>query len=106
VSADRHPVSNPRDFTVCPHCWHVNGPMSRICIACRADMRLVLQESGGERWAAAIQSPVPMRGGARLTRAQRAILFGFLVLFAVGQLVYAFSPRPAGHRYPAVPGGR
>jgi len=82
------------DFVVCPHCWHMNGPLSRICLGCRADMTLLLQESGGSRWAAAVQSPVPMRGGSRLSRPQRMVLLGVLVLFALGQLAYAVAPRP------------
>ena len=55
-----------RDFVVCPHCWAVNPP-SRYCARCLADMTLLLQESGGRRWTAAVQSPVPVRAGARLT---------------------------------------
>jgi hypothetical protein len=94
------------DFEVCPHCWHVNGPMSRICLKCRGDMTLVLQESGGARWTAAVQSPMPIQRGGRLSRGQRLILLGFVVLFCIGQLVYAVAPHvplPAGA---PVPGGR
>jgi hypothetical protein len=94
------------DFDVCPHCWHVNGPMARICLRCRADMTLLLQESGGQQWAAPVQSPVPVRGGSRLSRTQRAVILGFVVLFGVAQLVAAFAPRISPHLPPAVPGGR
>jgi len=98
----------PADFAVCPHCWHVNGPMTRICIRCRADMTLLLQESGGSRWTAAAQSPMPVRGAARLSRSQRALLLGLLVLFALGQLAYAFTPRRSTVAPPGAPasGGR
>ena len=99
-------ASRRDDFGVCPHCWHLNGPTSRICIRCRADMTLLLQESGGERWAAPVQSPVPVRGGQRLSRTQRAMIFGFVVLFGIAQLLAAFAPRISPHIPPAVPGGR
>jgi hypothetical protein len=79
------------DFTVCPHCWHLN-PLTRICARCLADTTTLLQESGGRRWVAPIQSPVPVRVGGRLSRRQRAILLGALVLFGIGQLGVAFAP--------------
>jgi len=82
----------PEDFRVCPHCWHVNGPLSTICLRCRADMTLRLQESGGARWTAAVQSPVPVRGTRRLSRAQRAVLLGVVVLFCLAQVLYSFAP--------------
>jgi hypothetical protein len=70
-------------------------------------MTLMLQESGGGRWTAAVQSPVPVRGGRRLSRAQRVMLLGLLVLFALGQLAYAISPRrTAAPAMAPVPGGR
>jgi hypothetical protein len=80
--------------------------MSRICLRCRGDMTLMLQESGGERWAAPIQSPVPVGGGSRLTRTQRAIIFSFVVLFGVAQLLVAFAPRQTPQAPTAIPGGR
>jgi hypothetical protein len=58
-------------------------------------MTLRLQESGGARWAAAVQSPVPVRGTRRLSRAQRAVLLGVVVLFCIGQLLYVFTPKRA-----------
>ena len=94
------------DFRVCPHCWHLNGPLSRICLKCRADMTLVLQESGGERWTAAAQSPMPVRGTSRLSRPQWVVLFGFVVLFALAQLVTAFAPVQALPSQPALRTGR
>jgi hypothetical protein len=80
------------DFGVCPHCWHLNGPLSRVCLRCRGDMTLMLQESGGERWTAAVQSPVPVRGSSRLTFLQRAILLGLVVIFGIAQLLVALAP--------------
>jgi len=94
------------DFGVCPHCWHLNGPLSRICLSCRADMTLVLQESGGERWSAPAQSPMPRGGASHLTRAKRAVLFGFVVLFAAAQLLIAFAPRQPTPIASPVPGSR
>jgi len=69
-------------------------------------MTLVLQESGGERWAAPAQSPMPTMRGRRLSRSQRALLFGFVVLFGIAQLMYAVSPRPPLPGGAPVPGGR
>jgi hypothetical protein len=54
-------------------------------------MTTVLQESGGRRWTAPVQSPVPVRVGRRLTRRQRWVLFGMLVLFGAAQLTLAFG---------------
>src|SRR5687768_6431112 len=47
---------------VCPHCWNVNMYALRLCGRCGADMSTALQESGGLRWTAAVQSPVPQPG--------------------------------------------
>lgn len=73
--------------------------MSRICLRCRADMTLRLQESGGERWTAAVQSPVPVAGGRPLSAIRRIVLFGIVVLFGVAQFLTAFAPPepPAEH---------
>jgi hypothetical protein len=79
-----------QDFVVCPHCWHVN-PSSRYCARCMADMTLVLQESGGKRWTAPAQSPMPVRVGGRLSPWQRRILLGMVVLFALGQVAVAMA---------------
>jgi hypothetical protein len=94
------------DFDVCPHCWHVNGALSRVCLKCRGDMTLVLQESGGERWTAPAQSPMPVPGGRRLSVGQRILLFGFLVLFGIAQLLYAVAPSTPSPIGAPVPGGR
>ena len=82
------------DFVICPHCWQVN-PLSRFCAKCLADMTLLLQESGGRRWTAAAQSPIPVRVGGRLTAWQRWVLFGAVVLFGIGQLALALAPAPS-----------
>ena len=80
------------DFSICPHCWHVNPP-ARLCARCFADMTTVLQETGGRRWTAAAQSPMPVRAGRRLTRRQRALLLSAVVLFALAQLMtFAAAP--------------
>jgi hypothetical protein len=98
------------DFVVCPHCWQVN-PRSRYCARCLADMTTRLQESGGRRFAAAAQSPMPVRVRSRLSPRQRWLLFGAVVLFGVAQVVAAFtggsagvvSRRSAVHGRPAAP---
>jgi hypothetical protein len=54
-------------------------------------MTLLLQESGGRRWTAPAQSPMPVRAGGRLSRRQRWILFGAVVLFGVGQVALALA---------------
>jgi hypothetical protein len=75
------------DFAICPHCWHLNGPASRVCLRCRADMTLVLQESGGERWSAPVQSPVPVARALDLSRGRRAVLFGLALLVVLAQAI-------------------
>ena len=81
------------DFVICPHCWQVN-PLSRYCAKCLADMTLLLQESGGRRWTAAAQSPIPVRVGGRLAPWQRWVLFGAVILFGIGQIALALAPAP------------
>lgn len=77
----------PTPLSVCPHCWGVNQFAGRLCARCGADMQLVLQESGGLRRTAPVQSPVPVPGGARLSPIQRILLLCFLALLIVGQVV-------------------
>ncbi|MBI4544385.1 MAG: zinc ribbon domain-containing protein [Gemmatimonadetes bacterium] len=95
------------ELSVCPHCWYVNPRAARLCARCGADMALLLQESGGLRHTAPVQSPVPVRAGARLSAVQRALVLGFVALLAFASLVAAFQPqllRP--HAAPALPGAR
>ena len=90
------------DLSICPHCWYVNAYSSRICLRCLADMTTLLQESGGLHMSAPVQSPVPVKAAGRLTRLQRLVVLGFVVLLALAQLVMAFAPPPA-RRAPEVP---
>jgi hypothetical protein len=93
------------DFSVCPHCWHVNGPTLRHCARCLADMTTLLQESGGRRWTAAVQSPMPVRVGHRLTRTQRVVIAGFVVMLVIAQFGFAFAPHLSRTAAKAVPAG-
>lgn len=100
------PSRDEAGFTICPHCWHLNPP-TRLCGRCFADTSTVLQESGGKRWTAAAQSPMPVRAGGRLSRVQRALLFGAVVLFALSQIALALAPASRAPREPApAPQGR
>lgn len=74
---------------VCPHCWGVNPTAERLCGRCGADMLLLLQESGGLRRTAAVQSPMPVR--PRLSPFQRALVLGFVVLLALAHLLGALQ---------------
>ena len=92
---------------VCPHCWELNLPAFLLCSRCGADMRTLLQETGGLRQTAPVQSPVPVRVGHRLSLPQRAALLGFLVALLLGHLFGALlsvQPFPeASPRVPATP---
>lgn len=95
-------------LAVCPHCWEVNVRAFRLCGRCGADMHLVLQESGGLRLTSPVQSPVPVRVGARLSPLQRALVLCFVALLVVAQIVgalYASTRRavsaPVGFPPPA-----
>ncbi len=93
----------PGPLQVCPHCWNVNLRAERLCGRCGADMTLALQESGGARRTAPVQSPVPVTG-ARLSRGQRLLVLGFLALLALGQMIAVFGPRGSQRSTPlAVP---
>lgn len=84
-------------MAVCPHCWEINRHAQRLCGRCGADMHLVLQESGGLRLTAAVQSPVPVRVGDRLSPIQRMVVLGFVLLLFAAQVLavfYASSWRP------------
>lgn len=86
-------------MAVCPHCWELNRHARRLCGRCGADMHLVLQESGGLRHTAAVQSPVPVRIRDRLSPVQRMVVLGFVLLLFAAQIlavIYASS-------WPALP---
>jgi hypothetical protein len=65
-------------------------------------MNLLLQESGGLRRTAAVQSPVPVR--ATLSLLQRVLVFTFVVLLAMAHLLAGFNgprlPQPLGAGMP------
>jgi hypothetical protein len=91
-------------ISICPHCWGVNVLAERLCGRCGADMHLLLQESGGARATAPVQSPVPVRARQRLSPLQRALVLCFVLLLAAAHLIgalYLGSRRGAG----AHPGG-
>ncbi len=99
---------NPEgSHSICPHCWMVNPGPFRLCARCGADMRTLLQESGGMRRTAAIQSPMPVGASARLGPIQRAFICFFLVLTVLSYVAYllpaalpadpARTPSPTGH---------
>jgi hypothetical protein len=70
-------------------------------------METWLQETGGLRRTAPVQSPVPVAGGPRLSALQRAVLGVFLAFLALGYLTHllpARSPPPADRPAPEAPG--
>ncbi len=90
------PSSAPAgDLAICPHCWMVNPGAFVLCARCGADMNTFLQESGGLRRTAPIQSPVPV-GVGRLSRFQRATVGVFLVVLTAGYLALFFLPVTGG----------
>ena len=84
-------------LAVCPHCWNVNRYALRLCGRCGADMHLLLQESGGLRRTAAVQSPVPVRVGSRLSLKQRVLVLGFVIALVAAQILAAVF---AGRAFP------
>ena len=60
------------------------GPFN-LCVRCGADMRTWLQESGGLRRTAPVQSPVPV--GRRLSLLQRVVVGLFVAVLALGYVV-------------------
>lgn len=86
---------DPGGPSVCPHCWNVNPGVFTLCARCGARMDTLLQESGGMRRTAPIQSPVPV-SGARLGPLTRAVLAIFVAVLALGYLAYLLPP-PARH---------
>lgn len=93
------PMTAPQpagDPSICPHCWMVNPGPFRLCARCGASMETHLQESGGLRRAAPVQSPVPS-SASRLTPVQRALVACFLAVLALGYLAHLVPvPAPAG----------
>lgn len=90
------PLTAPRgaDPAICPHCWMVNPGPFRLCARCGASMETHLQESGGLRRTAPLQSPMPVLTGDRLSPLQRLVVVLFLALLALGHLVYLLpTPR-------------
>lgn len=78
---------------VCPHCWMVNPGPFALCARCGADMSTLLQESGGLRRTAPVQSPVPV-GSARLGPVTRVVLGLCVLVLALSYLAHLL-PRPA-----------
>ena len=81
--------------SICPHCWNVNPGPFRLCARCGASMETILQESGGLRRTAPVQSPVPV--SRRLSLLQRAVLGLFLALMVLAYLSHLL-PAPNGAR--------
>ena len=94
-------------MVVCPHCWQVNRYSERLCGRCGGDMTLLLQESGGLRATAPVQSPVPVGVRARLGPVQRAVVLGCALLVVLAMLVGVVAPWGPGRQPSAVvvPGG-
>ena len=93
-------------ISICPHCWGVNVLAERLCGRCGADMHMLLQESGGARATAPVQSPVPVRARQRLSPLQRALVLCFVVLLAAAHLIgalYLGSRRVAAGVQPGAP---
>src|SRR6185369_15706549 len=86
--------------SICPHCWMVNPGPFRLCARCGASMETILQESGGLRRTAAVQSPIPVNG--RLSLGQRIVVALFLMMLALAHLIQLLPPSHAATR-PAAP---
>lgn len=83
------------DFLICPHCWGLTTAGGRLCTRCGADPTTLLQESGGLRWTAPVQSPVPVGRGRPLSRRQRLGAAACLLVLALGFVFKAFGVRMA-----------
>lgn len=93
LDADRGPA-------VCPHCWMVNPAPFTLCARCGASMDTLLQESGGLRRTAPVQSPVPQGASARLGPLTRLLLGLCVLVLALGYLAYLL-PVPGVAERPA-----
>jgi hypothetical protein len=86
----------------------VNPGPFRLCARCGAAMDTHLQESGGLRRTAPVQSPIPVEAGDRLTAFQRALVGIFVAVLALGYLAHLLprpAPVPAVRPIPVSPGG-
>jgi hypothetical protein len=92
--------------SICPHCWNVNPGPFRLCARCGASMETFLQESGGLRRTAAVQSPVLV--ARRLSTLQRLVIGIFLLLLALAYLTpllaQAFRRQAGQNRHAASSG--
>jgi hypothetical protein len=77
----------------------VNPGAFRLCARCGSQMDTHLQESGGLRRTAPVQSPVPV--GPRLSLLQRVLVGMFLALMALTYLVHLLPAAARGT--PAAP---
>jgi len=82
----------------------VNPGAFRLCARCGGQMDTHLQESGGLRRTAAVQSPVPV--GPRLSPGQRALVAVFLALMALSYLVQLLPAATRGPPVAPAPGSR
>lgn len=101
-------ATGDRGPSVCPHCWMVNPGPFRLCSRCGAAMDTHLQESGGLRRTAPIQSPVPVGVADRLSGFQRAVVGLFVAALALMYLSHLVpQPRtgPVDASVPVSPGG-
>lgn len=86
----------------------VNPGPFRLCARCGAAMDTYLQESGGLRRTAPIQSPVPVGAAERLSRFQRMVVGVFVAVLALTYLAHLVPqpvPAPADADVPVSPGG-
>ena len=93
-----------KGLTVCPHCWMVNPGPCRLCGRCGADVNTLLQESGGLRRTAPVQSPVPVSASHRLSPLQRVTVAAFVLLLVLSYLILLLPPSPDGAEPYAGPG--
>lgn len=97
-------MSGADAVAVCPHCWMVNPGPFKLCARCGAAMDTHLQESGGLRVTAPVQSPVPVGAASRLGPLTRAMLGMCVVVLALSYLALLFPFPHAGQPSRAHPG--
>lgn len=98
------PGSRADAVAVCPHCWMVNPGPFTLCARCGAAMDTHLQESGGLRRTAPVQSPVPVAAAGRLGPLTRAVLGLCVVVLALSYLALLLPLSHAGHPARTHPG--